>query len=406
MKVTKIRQRFADDGLSDVEATVGRELREAAARGALRLQGKRVAVAVGSRGIADVASIVRTVVSWLREAGASPFVVPAMGSHGGATAAGQTRVLAEYGVTPEGVGAPVVSTMDVVEMEADGLGHRLYLDAHAARADGIVVVNRIKPHTDFHGEVESGLMKMCVIGLGKQRGASEMHALGALGMAAGIPRAAERMLADRRFLLGLAVVENARDRPRTVRALLPGEIPAGERLLLREARACMARLPVEDLDVLVVDELGKDVSGTGLDTNVIGRMRIDGVPEPASPRVRRIVALTLTPASHGNALGMGLADFVTREFRDAVDFDATYENVLTATFLARAMLPLVAPTEVEAVGWAIRSLGAAAEPGKVRLARIRSTLRLEELWVSAPVLEELRGRADIEVTTETRPDVV
>jgi len=401
MKVTRIVQHFPADSIPDVEAAVLQELRALSPRLGLPLRGKRIAVAVGSRGIAEIGTIVRTLVGWLRAQGAAPFIVPAMGSHGGATPEGQRELLRGYGIEERLVGAPVVSSLEVVELENDGLANRLFMDAQAAGADGTVIVNRIKPHTDFHGPVESGLLKMCVIGLGKHSAAREMHGFGVQGLRTLIGPSAQRVLERGNILFGLGIVENARDRPRRLRALLPAEIPREEPRLLDLARASMARLPVEDLDVLVVDELGKDVSGTGMDTNVIGRMRIPGEAEPASPRIRRIVLLGLTPATHGNALGIGLADFVTRSMREAIDLQATYENVLTSSFLERGFVPLVASTPREAVEWALRSCGRSLLGRDARLARIRSTLWLEELWVTDPVRDELEGRQSIEVGHES-----
>jgi hypothetical protein len=402
MKVTRITQRFPDDTLPDVGATVRGELDAIHPRLGRSLAGARIALAVGSRGIADLAVMVRAAVSWARAAGAEPFIVPAMGSHGGATAGGQAELLAGYGVDEAGVGAPVHATMDVVELPSDGLGHRLFLDAHAAAADGILLLNRIKPHTDYHGPVESGLQKMCVIGLGKQRGAEEIHALGTQGLRTRLGPGALRLLESGRVLLGLAVVENAHDKPCIIRALLPREIPAEEARLLAVAGEKLARLPVDDLDVLVVDELGKDVSGTGMDTNIIGRMRIEGEPEPSAPRIRRIVVLGLTPGTHGNATGIGLADFITNRVYEQMDPAATYENVLTSTFIQRAMIPIVAPTARTAVAWAVRSLGMSGTPEVVRLAHIRDTMRLEEIWVTDPVLPELAGHPRVRITADRR----
>jgi hypothetical protein len=229
-----------------------------------------------------------------------------------------------------------------------------------------------------------------------------MHGMGVEGLRTRIGPSALRVLATGRVLFGVAVVENARERPRLVRAVLPHRFPEEEARLLELARSSTARLPVEELDVLVVDELGKDVSGTGMDTNVIGRVRIPGEPEPASPRIRRIVLLGLTPASHGNALGMGLADVVTRRLADSVDYPSTYENVLTSSFLVRGMLPMVASTPREAVEGAVRSCGPPAAGNGVRLARIRNTLRLEELWVSGAVAAALEGRPGLLPTAESR----
>ena len=402
MKVTRITRSFPDDSIADLEGAVASELAAFEPRSRRRLDGSRVAVAVGSRGIAGIDRIVAAVVGWLKAKGASPFIIPAMGSHGGATAEGQAELLRGYGVEERTVGAPVVSSLEVVELPSDGLGNRLFMDAHAAAADGTIIINRVKPHTDFHGSVESGLMKMCVLGLGKHRAALEMHSFGVDGLRSRIVPSALRVLERGNVLLGLAVVENALDRTSLVRALTPDEIPREEPGLLRLAASGMARLPLDELDVLVVDEIGKDVSGTGLDTNVIGRIRIPGEPEPTSPRIARIVVLGLTEATHGNAIGIGLADVTTRDLYERIDFASTYENVLTSTFLARGMLPLMARSPREAVEWAIRSCGRRASGEGLRLARIRSTLHLGELWVTDAVALELAGRSGVLVSGETR----
>jgi len=390
----KVRRFFDDTRIGDVAAETRREL---AASGLAVRPGASIAVAVGSRGIADGPAVVRETVRFLKEAGARPFLVPAMGSHGGATAEGQAAVLAGYGITEEAVGAPVRSSMEVVELPARGgaLPVPVYMDRLAWESDGVVLINRVKPHTSFHGFPESGLMKMAVIGLGKHAQALAVHARGVPGLKTLILPAARRVLSSGRVVLGIAVVENAHDRICALRAVLPPDIERVEEELLALARSRMPALPVRDIDVLLVDEIGKDVSGVGMDPNVIGRLRVYGQPEPEFPSVRCIVACGLTDATHGNANGMGLADVVTRRLADRVDFQATYANTLTSTFLERGKLPLVAPTDRKAMETALETswLDPAAEP---RVIRIRSTLRLATLYVSHPVLEEMRGLERVE----------
>lgn len=358
-----------------------------------------VAVGVGSRGVANLAVIVGAAIDTLRAWGLSPFIVPAMGSHGGATADGQQQLLADYGVTAEAMGCDIRSSMDVVALDHGDLPHALFMDRHAYGADAVVLINRIKPHTDFHGTYESGLAKMAVIGLGKERQAIEMHRFGVPGLRDGIPRAASRLFARGHIVAGIGVIENAYDETMTIEVVPGPELMTREPALLEMARANMPALPVAALDVLIVDRLGKNISGTGMDTNVIGRMRIAGEPEPASPRVRAIVVTDLTAASHGNATGTGLADVITRRLFDKIDVGVTYTNVFTSGFPERGKMPIVAPTDADAYACALRACGP-IEPGHERIARIRDTLHLGELFVSAAVRDALRGRSDVEFEDE------
>jgi len=382
-ELVKVRQTFAADRLEDIEKAVGSEI----ARVGLAIRpGDRIAITAGSRGIANLARIVRAVVAELKSRGAEPFIVPAMGSHGGATAQGQAEVLAGYGITEQAVGAPVRSSMEVVELPRGELEHPVYQDRLAHEADGIVVLNRVKVHTDFHGDTESGLLKMCVIGLGKHRQALAMHRYGVHGIRDLLPPAAEQIIRHSKILFGLGIVENAYDETAVIRAIRPEEMRREEMKLLEICRCNMPRLPCDALDLLIVDRMGKDISGSGMDTNIIGRMSIRGEMEPERPRVRTLVVTDLTDASHGNAAGMGLADFITRRLQDKIDFQATYENILTSTFNERGKMPIVADTDRQAVQYAMRTWGpVAAEDAAI--ARIRDTLHLGELYVSKPVLE-------------------
>jgi hypothetical protein len=359
---------------------------------------RRLAVGVGSRGIAGIGRIVGAAVEELRELGFEPFVVPAMGSHGAATAEGQAALLAGYGVDP----ALIRATMETeVVGQVDGLD--VHVDRHVVEAGAVFLINRVKPHTSFRGPVESGLAKMCAIGLGKQAGAAIMHSRGPAGLRDLIPAAA-RLVGERGLLLGgLAVLENQRDETAALRGLGPTEVGGeAEAALLEEARRLMPRIPFADLDVLVVERMGKDVSGAGMDTNVVGRLRVTGQPEPEPSAVTSIVVLDLTEASHGNAMGVGTADFTTLRLVGKIDFEALYANGLTAGVIGnrRVAIPYVMPTDLAAVSAAIACRG---RQTPLRLAWIVDTLHVELLAVSPALLEEARERDDLEVVRELQP---
>ncbi len=350
-----------------------------------------VAVAVGSRGIANLATIVATVVEELRLAGLAPFIVPAMGSHGGGTAEGQREVLAGYGITEERLGVPVRATMETTVIgETEGVP--VHLDRLVAEAGRAFLVCRVKPHTDFQGTIESGAAKMAAIGLGKQAGAATVHGLGTDGLRRVMP-AVGRYVADRHLLGALAVVENEFDETALVRGLTPGEVGrAAETALLEQARSWLPRLPADDIDLLLIDRMGKDVSGTGMDPNVIGRWLVPGLAEPARPRVRCVVVLDLTDASHGNAIGVGLADFAPARLLAKIDLPAFYLNTMTSGWagLRRGRLPIGLPTDRDAVLAAL----AVAGPEAMRAARvvwISDTLRTRRCAVSEALWPEVAG---------------
>ena len=326
-----------------------------------------------------------------------------MGSHGGAIAEGQQRILEGYGITPEYVGTEIRSSMAVVELPRGDLAIPVFYDRQAHEADGTIIINRIKPHTSFHGRYESGLMKMMAIGLGKQAQALAIHRLGPAGLRDIMPAVARQVLQHGNVILGLAIIENAYDEILKVQAVLADRIPDEEPLLLDLARANMPLLPVSDLDILIVDEMGKDISGLGMDTNVIGRLRIRGQPEPERPNIGIIIVRDLSAGSHGNAVGVGLADIITRRLFEKIDFKATYENALTSTFTERAKVPIIAETDQLAIDFACRALGTSSE-NNLRLIRIQNTLRLDQLDVSPAVLDEIKDRPDIEILTPLNMD--
>jgi hypothetical protein len=304
--------------------------------------------------------------------------------------------LAHLGITEESIGAPILTDMDVVELGRTPSGLIAYCDRNAAECDGILVVNRIKPHTGFSEPFGSGLLKMLAVGLGKVPGASQIHRQGPAHMARAIEEIAQVFLDSGKVIGGIAVIEDAHDKLAKIVAVRPEEMIAKERELFREAKALMPHLPVDDLDLLIVDEIGKNYSGSGMDVNVIGRWRLPGLPEPETPRIKRIVALRLSPKSEGNAHGVGLADFVTRRLVDAIDPVATYTNAVTSTFVERAFIPITLSTDREAIETALASLSI-SDPSQARIARIRNTLHLDEVWLSPTLLAEVGGRPGVEV---------
>ncbi len=316
-----------------------------------------------------------------------------MGSHGGATAEGQREILASYEISEAAIGCPVRASMEVVELDNGGLELPLFMDRYAFESDGVILINRIKPHTAFHGEYESGLIKMSVIGLGNKRLASELHRFGVYGLKTLMPLAGRQILLTGKILLGIGIVENAYDETAIIEALTPLEILAREPELLNSAKQMMPYLPLKDIDVLVVDRLGKDISGSGMDPNIIGRMKIEGTPEPESPRIKAIVVTDLTDASHGNACGIGLADVTTRRLLDKVNWDVTYANGVTSGFYSHVALPIVAATDEQALEWGIR---ASHEPAKLKkIVRVRDTLHISEMYVSAAAMDEIKDKVEI-----------
>jgi hypothetical protein len=379
--------------VADVAAAVTAEMDGLLSLAKDEPKGGSIAVAVGSRGVANIEIVVRTVVTRLRAAGYDPFIVPAMGSHGGATAAGQAEVLASYGITEANIGAPVRATMDTVVIgEVDGVP--VHLDSHVAEAGRALLVCRIKPHTDFSGSIESGAAKMAAIGLGKQSGAQAIHRLGILGLRQTMPAVA-RIIASRVLLGALTLVENQFDETALVRALRPTEIGShAETELLELARAALPNLPSEDIDVLIVDEMGKDISGAGLDPNVTGRWLVNGLPEPGHRQVRCLAVLGLTEASHGNAIGIGLADFIPARLAEQIDLEPFYMNVLTAGWagLRRGRLPLVLPTDLDVVRAALAASGRGHD---ARVVWIRDTLHTGVCSVSRALWSELESKPEL-----------
>ena len=376
IQLAPVRQSVSEQQVDNVSAAVWNGLNAVALSERVR-PGMRVAVAVGSRGISCYREVVKAVVETLQALGAEPFLVPAMGSHGGGTAEGQHEVLVGYGMADLGV--PILSSLEVKQIGETG-GMPIYWDRHAAEADAVIPVNRVKAHTAFRADHESGLCKIMTIGLGKKRGAATLHAHDA-GTA--IPLAAQVILKNMPVVAGVAIVENGRHAAAEI-AVLPGErIFQEEPRLLRQAKALQPSIPFDDLDLLVVHEMGKNISGTGMDTNIIGMWRRNGGPR--EPNFRVLAVLDLTPDSHGNASGVGLADLIPERLRAKIDWHATYTNCLTAGNFAAAKQPVTLASDREVIETGLMGKNTAT----ARVAWIQNTLELETLWLSPALLEEV-----------------
>jgi hypothetical protein len=390
-RMFRVRQTFPRPRVADIPRAVA----EALARAALPIRrGDAVAVGAGSRGVANIAVIVGAAVRYLRDLGARPFVFPAMGSHGGGTPEGQLSVLAHYGITEAAMGCPLRATMEVVPV-GEALGRPVWLDRYAAEADWVGLVNRVKPHTDFKGSIESGLFKMLTIGLGKYQGAVQYHRMNVShGYEKVITAVGREMLARARIGFGLGVVENGYDETARIEAFPAATLEEGERRLLKDAREWMARLPFGSIDVLIVEEMGKNISGAGMDTNVIGRPSNPHEPFPAEPRILWIVALDLTAESYGNATGIGNADFTTHRLVDKIDMKATLINCITACAPNGAKIPPTYDTDREAIETALSCIGL-TPPERARVIRIKNTLLIGELEVSEAFQPELEERREL-----------
>ncbi|MDR9429428.1 MAG: DUF362 domain-containing protein [Natronomonas sp.] len=359
--------------------------------------GAEIGITAGSRGIHDMPDLLAVTVDELQSRGYEPFIFPAMGSHGGATADGQREMLAALGITPDSMGCEIRSSMAVEAVGEDDLGRTVYAARDALEADAVLLANRVKVHTDFHGRIESGLSKMAVIGLGKHRGAESLHnAAIATDFATVIADRTDVLLETTPIVGGIALIENADHRAAHVEGVNAEDIPSREPELLDIAREYFPQLPVDDLDLLIVDELGKDHSGTGMDTNVLGRRYFHGEDEPESPSITRVFARSVSEASHGNAIGIGLADYLRRDILEEIDFEDMYINIITSGEPRRANVPFVVPDDATALVVACSMTGVAA-PSELRVARISSTMEPDTLHVSEPVADELRKRDDVHV---------
>lgn len=393
-RMVRAEQTFPAPRIADVAASLREELAKSGVLSRIK-PGMSIAIAVGSRGVADIPTLTRVTVQAVKDQGGQPFIVPAMGSHGGATAEGQLDVLANLGVTEESAGCPIRSSMEVVEIGRLDNGLPVYIDKHAHGADGIIVINRVKPHTAFRGASESGMVKMITIGLGKQKGAESCHAYSFRHMAEHLLAMAAISLAHAPILFAVGTVENAYDQVAKI-AVVPAEnILAVDRQLLIEAKANMPKILFSQFDVLIVDQIGKDISGDGMDPNVTGRY-----PTPyasGGPEIAKIAILDLTDKTHGNANGMGTADFVTRKLVNKVNFPMMYANGLTSTVVGPTHMPTVLESDYDAIRAAIKTCNA-RNLAQAKIIRIKNTLSLGHIMISEALLEQARQTPGVTVT--------
>ena len=402
-EMIRVRQNFPTQAVTDIASEVASQFEKLDLRNRAR-RGATVAVGCSSRGIANYSSIVKATVDCLSQAGLEPFLFPAMGSHGAATAEGQKRVLEAYGITESFIGAPIRSSLDTVQIGETEDHLPVFVDKIASEADYIALINRIKPHTDFEHEFESGLLKMMAIGLGKEKGASIYHkAIMTYGYPRVLSSVARKVLDTGKIICGVGIVENGYAQTARIRVLGADQIITEEKVLLEEARRLAPALPFEDVDVLIIDEMGKDISGTGFDTKVVGRILMPLITkEPETPRVKRIVVCDLTSKSQGNADGIGIADFVTRNLVDKIDFDALHVNALAGGEPERAKIPMTLKDSRKAIQSAIESVGLISV-NELKLIRIKNTQKLDVIEVSSAYHKEIAERTDLETLSDARP---
>ncbi len=393
-----IRQRFPEEVEADLDTAISQQLEPFANHD---WTGKRIAIAAGSRGIKGQVQILKQTIERLKEWGAQPFIVPAMGSHGGATADGQVAVLASLGLTEESLGAPIRSSMEVVELGAVEGGTRVCCDRLAFESDGIIVCNRIKAHTAFAADYESGLLKMLMIGLGKHIGTSGVHKLGFHRFHEVLPEVAAITLEKAPILLGIAIVENAYNRVAKVEAIPASSFFDREKELLVYSKRLMGRILVPQVDLLIVDAIGKDVSGGGMDSNVTGRSAT-GVERDYTPEIGQILVRDLTGATEGNAIGIGNADVITRRAAEKINLSSTYTNALTARTANVAKIPLVAESDQQAIEIACRSV-IQEDYASAKIIQIANTKEIDRIWMSTAYLPEIESRDDLEIDGDSQP---
>lgn len=401
--MVRVKQKIYKEMINDIPGAVRAELNSINIKDKIK-KGDTIAITVGSRGVSNIDVIVKAIVEYLKEMGADPFIIPAMGSHGGATSEGQKQILAHYGVTEESMGAPVKSTMDVVEIGETAEGIKVMIDKNAYEADYILAVNRIKVHTDFKGEIESGLMKIMAIGLGKHKGAETYHqAAIEYGMEHMITNVGRTVLKNASILCGLGIVENGFDETAVIKAFRPEELENGEGELLKFEKKHFPKLPFDDIDILILDVIGKNISGTGMDTNVVGRFYVPLYSkEPEKPKIKRIMVSDLTSESDGNAVGIGIADFCNQRVVEKMDRNATYINCLTGMAPEKARIPIYYSSDKQILEAALKTIGL-VEPENAKVIHIYSTLHVEYLEVSQSLAEMAKEMENLEIIGEPHP---
>ncbi len=392
-RMVPVKVTFDNQKLDDIPARVAEQFQNAAIRDKIKA-GQTIAVGCGSRGVANIAETAKAVLSEIKALGGEPFIFPAMGSHGSATAEGQRAVLEGYGIKEDFVGCPIRATMDTHELGRLPDGTPIYIDQYAHEADGIVLINRIKPHTNFRADLESGIVKMMAIGMGKIKGATTLHTHGMDSFGTLLPLVAKFIMERKNFLFGVGLVENAYDETALLDVLPAETLFDREAVLQAKAKELMGRLCFDEIDVLIIDEMGKNISGAGFDPNVTGRN--NRFVEWDGPLIKKIVVLDLTKETKGNATGLGLADVITMKLYKQVDIESTYANVITSAYLDGAVIPLIMNTEEDAIKVAVKTV-VRVKPPDCRIVRIKNTLELSEILVSEPMLEEVQGNPGMEV---------
>ena len=393
IRMRHILQVFKNDKISDVPIAISQEFNKIKLDQKIK-PGMRIGITVGSRGIDNIQLIIKSIIQEVKKRKGIPYILPAMGSHGGAIAEGQKKLLAGYGITEESMGVHIKATMDVVKIGELENSLPVYFDKYAFHADGIIVVNRIKVHTAFKGEIESGLNKMLAVGLGNQKGASLVHYLGIKGLRDNMVEFARVILNKAPIICGLGILENGYGKTYKLIAANSEDFERVDKELLIECKKILPRLPVSDIDILIVEEMGKNISGPGMDTNIIGGIKEYKKEKFNPPQIKKILVLDLTLETHGNALGVGYAHIITRKLYRKIDFKTTYANTITVTFLERSRIPLIVDTEKEALDIALKTIWNL--PGtKPRIIIIINTLKLDEMYVSEAIWEDIRDKDNI-----------
>jgi len=393
IKLIKVYQKYDNKKINDIAEVISNEFKRIQLDQKI-IPGMTIGITVGSRGIDNLQLIIKSIISEVKKRKGIPFIVTAMGSHGGATAEGQKDILTNYGITEESMGVPIKASMETVELGQLENGLPVYFDKIAYNVDGIIVVNRVKVHTAFKAEIESGLHKMLSVGLGNHQGAKLVHSLGVKGIRDYMVEFAKVILKKAPILAGFGILENGYDQTLKIVAARPEEFVRVDKELLRECKQILPKLPVKNIDILIVQEMGKNISGTGMDTNVIGGIKDFKAEEYEPPIIKKILVLDLTSETHGNALGIGMADMITRRLYEKIDLKATNMNTITTTFLDRARIPIVFDTDREAIEVGLKTIwNLPSIPTRIII--IKNTLKLDEMYLSEPIWEEIKDKKNI-----------
>ncbi|MFC1558033.1 lactate racemase domain-containing protein [candidate division KSB1 bacterium] len=393
-EMVRVKQKYDISAIDDIRQKIHNEFERTNVLGKIK-ENDKIAITAGSRGINRIDEILRIIIEEVKTAGGNPYILSAMGSHGGNTIDGQREILEGYGITEEKMKSPVICEVETVEIGKNSFGMPVYFDKLSMEADGIIAVNRIKQHTDYDGDIESGVLKMLAIGLGRRAGAQQIHELGTKGMTEVMPASVKVILEKAPVICGMGIVEDAIDGIANIEVMEVENIFEKERGLLRWVKENSPKFYFNSIDVLIVDEIGKNISGVCLDTNVIGRNMVWGEDDPKTPQINRIVALNLTDDSHGNALGVGLSDVITKRLYEKINFNTYYTNVMTSTLLEITKIPVIGINDETAIKIALKTCWT-ADKEKAKVARIKNTLSLSEILVSRTLLETEKDNKNIE----------